>query len=106
MATADGTVKKCSLSDFSRPRPSGIRAIELRDDNQLIDVELTDGSYDIMLFSDSGKAVRFKETHVRPTGRTARGVRGIKLSTDQKVISLIIVEGDCTVLTTTENGYG
>lgn len=106
MATADGTVKKCNLSDFSRPRPSGIRAIELRDDNQLIDVKLTDGHYDVMLFSDSGKAVRFNESQVRTMGRTARGVRGIKLAGNQEVISLIIVEEDCTVLTTTENGYG
>ena len=106
MATADGTVKKCSLADFSRPRPSGIRAIELREDNQLIGVELTDGKQDVMLFSDAGKAVRFNESEVRAMGRTARGVRGIKLNGDQRVISLIIVESDCTVLTTTEHGYG
>ncbi len=106
MATADGTVKKCSLSDFSRPRPSGIRAIELRDDDQLIGVELTNGDQDVMLFSDAGKAVRFHESNVRAMGRTARGVRGIRLQSEQKVISLIIVDGDCTILTATENGYG
>ena len=106
MATADGTVKKCSLADFSRPRPSGIRAIELREDNQLIGVELTDGNQDVMLFSDAGKAVRFHESEVRAMGRTARGVRGIKLGEGQRVISLIIAEPDCTVLTTTENGFG
>ena len=106
MATADGTVKKCRLTDFSRPRPSGIRAIELRDDNQLIGVELTDGQHDVMLFSDAGKAVRFNEAQVRAMGRTARGVRGIRLTGKQRVISLIIVESDCTILTTTENGYG
>lgn len=106
MATADGTVKKCRLTDFSRPRPSGIRAIELRDDNQLIGVELTDGKHDVMLFSDAGKAVRFSEAQVRAMGRTARGVRGIRLTGKQRVISLIIVESDCTILTTTENGYG
>ena len=106
MATADGTVKKCSLNDFSRPRPSGIRAIELVNDNQLIGVELTDGMHDVMLFSDSGKAVRFNEKEVRTTGRTARGVRGIRLAPDQKVISLIIVENNTTILTATEHGYG
>jgi DNA gyrase subunit A len=106
MATADGTVKKCSLADFSRPRPSGIRAIELREDNQLIGVELTDGNQDVMLFSDAGKAVRFHESEVRAMGRTARGVRGIKLVDGQRVISLIIAEPDCTVLTATENGFG
>jgi DNA gyrase subunit A len=106
MATADGTVKKCSLADFSRPRPSGIRAIELREDNQLIGVELTDGNHDVMLFSDAGKAVRFHESKVRAMGRTARGVRGIRLGSDQRVISLIIVESDCSVLTATEKGFG
>lgn len=107
MATADGTVKKCSLMDFSRPRPSGIRAIELVEDNKLIGVEITDGKHDVMLFSDAGKAVRFSEEDVRPMGRTARGVRGIKLAADQKVISLLIVESDEDfVLTATENGYG
>jgi len=106
MATADGTVKKCSLADFSRPRPSGIRAIELREDNQLIGVELTDGNQDVMLFSDAGKAVRFHESEVRAMGRTARGVRGIKLAGGQRVISLIIAEPDCTVLTATEKGFG
>ena len=106
MATADGTVKKCSLADFSRPRPSGIRAIELREDNQLIGVEITDGNHDVMLFSDAGKAVRFHESEVRAMGRTARGVRGIRLGDAQRVISLIIVEPDCTILTTTEKGFG
>ena len=107
MATADGTVKKCSLADFSRPRPSGIRAIELVEGNRLIGVELTDGEHDIMLFSDAGKAVRFNENDVRPMGRTARGVRGIKLQDEQRVISLVVVETEeNSVLTATENGYG
>ncbi|MGH8119679.1 MAG: DNA gyrase C-terminal beta-propeller domain-containing protein, partial [Gammaproteobacteria bacterium] len=106
MATGDGTVKKCQLTDFSRPRPSGIRAIELLGDNQLIGVELTDGAHDVMLFSDAGKAVRFNESEVRAMGRTARGVRGIRLAADQKVISLIIVDQDNAILTATENGYG
>jgi len=106
MATADGTVKKCRLTDFSRPRPSGIRAIDLVGDNQLIGVELTDGKHDVMLFSDAGKAVRFNEVKVRAMGRTARGIRGIRLSSGQKAISLIIVEKNNTILTSTENGYG
>ncbi len=107
MATADGTVKKCRLTDFSRPRPSGIRAIELHGDNQLIGVEVTDGAHDVMLFTDAGKAVRFHENEVRPMGRTARGVRGIRLAAGQRVISLIIVtDEESTVLTATANGYG
>lgn len=106
MATQDGTVKKCKLSDFSRPRPSGIRAIELVNGNQLIGVEITDGKHDVMLFSDTGKAVRFNESDVRTMGRTARGVRGIRLGKNQSVISLIIIEKGSAVLTATENGYG
>lgn len=107
MATADGTVKKCKLTDFSRPRSSGLRAIELVDGNQLIGVEITNGDHDIMLFSNAGKAVRFKESEVRATGRTARGVRGIRLAGGQKVNSLIIIESDeNSVLTVTENGFG
>ncbi|MBK68961.1 MAG: DNA gyrase subunit A [Legionellales bacterium] len=107
MATADGTVKKTSLIEFSRPRPSGIRAIELVDGNKLIGVELTDGKHDIMLFSDAGKVVRFPESHVRSMGRTAKGVRGIRLNKSQKAISLIIIEGkQFSILTATKNGYG
>jgi DNA gyrase subunit A len=107
MATENGTVKKTSLTEFARPRPSGKRAIELVDGNKLIGVEITDGKHDIMLFSDAGKVVRFPEEHVRMMGRTAKGVRGIKLADGQKVISLIIVENkDSTILTATENGYG
>ncbi len=106
MATADGTVKKTALKDFSRPRPSGIIAIDLVDGNQLIGVELTDGKQDAMLFSDAGKVIRFDESDVRVMGRTARGVRGIKLGAGQKVISLLIAEADSTVLTATENGFG
>ena len=107
MATADGTVKKTSLIEFSRPRPSGIRAIELVDGNKLIGVELTDGKRDIMLFSDAGKVVRFPESHVRSMGRTAKGVRGIRLTKGQSAISLIIVKStETTVLTATQNGYG
>jgi len=106
MATADGTVKKTALKDFSRPRPSGIIAVDLVDGNQLIGVELTDGEQDVMLFSDAGKVIRFSEANVRVMGRTARGVRGIRLGDGQKVISLIIVEPDTRVLTATENGFG
>ena len=106
MATGDGTVKKTPLQDFSRPRPSGIIAVELLEGNQLVGVELTDGTHDVMLFSDTGKVIRFPESDVRAMGRNARGVRGIKLGEDQKVISLIIVETGTSVLTATEHGYG
>ena len=106
MATADGTVKKTPLKEFTRPRPSGKFAIELVEGNQLIGVELTDGNHDVMLFSDNGKVVRFKESNVRSMGRTARGVRGIRLDTGQRVMSLIIVEANTAVLTATGNGYG
>ncbi len=105
MATGSGTVKKTPLSHFSRPRASGIIAVELRSDDYLIGVAITDGKRDVMLFSDAGKAIRFKEDSVRPMGRTACGVRGIKLGPGKQVIGLIIVnEGD--VLTATERGYG
>ena len=105
MATAFGTVKKTPLTDFSRPRSSGIIAVDLRDDDQLIGVDLTDGEQSIMLFTSAGKAVRFDESTVRAMGRTACGVRGVKLGEGQRVISLIVgTDGD--VLTATENGYG
>ncbi len=104
-ATANGTVKKTPLTDFSRPRLSGIIAIELREGDQLVGVELTAGDQDVLLFTSAGKAIRFSEHDVRPMGRTAAGVRGVKLGEGQKVISLIIAsQGD--VLTATENGYG
>ena len=106
MATRDGTTKKTALKSFSRARPSGIRAIELVEGNQLVGVELTDGTDDVMLFSDAGKVIRFKETDVRSMGRTARGVRGIRLGPDDNVISLIIVKEGKTVLAATEYGYG
>ncbi|WP_455197095.1 DNA gyrase subunit A [Kaarinaea lacus] len=107
-ATANGTVKKTPLKDFSRPRASGIIAIDLRDEDQLVGVDLTDGKRDIMLFSSAGKVIRFKENNVRPMGRNASGVRGIKLGEGQKVISLIIATEDSVgcVLTGTANGYG
>lgn len=106
MATAQGTVKKVALSEFSRPRANGIRAIELREGDSLIGVDLTNGSEDIMLFSDAGKVVRFKETDVRATGRTACGVRGIRLQNDQAVIALQVIHHEGAILTATENGYG
>ena len=105
MATANGTVKKTALSGFSRPRASGIIAIDLREDDYLINVAITDGARDIMLFTDAGKVIRFSETDVRQMGRTACGVRGIKLKPGQHVISMIIAS-DSPVLTATVNGYG
>jgi len=131
MATADGTVKKTSLIEYSRQRSSGIIAINLKEGDSLIGVDITDGSSEIMLFSDAGKVVRFKEAEesqatdedgnpifdengnpeiifkgVRPMGRTATGVRGIRLADDQKVVSLIVPKNDRPILTVTENGYG
>jgi DNA gyrase subunit A len=111
MATSDGTVKKTELKEFSRPRSTGIRAIELQDGNRLVGVGLTSGESEILLFSDAGKSVRFSETDVRPMGRAARGVRGIELKDAQSVVSLIIVDKGAatealTVLTATRNGYG
>ena len=105
MATAQGTVKKTSLVDFSRPRTNGIIAVDLREGDQLIGVDITDGSQEIMLFTSAGKAIRFREQDVRAMGRTACGVRGVRLEQDQRVISLIVAtSGD--VLTVTENGFG
>jgi DNA gyrase subunit A len=107
MATAMGTVKKTPLADFSRPRPSGIIAVDLTDGDRLIGVALTDGKHDVMLFSSGGKAVRFDENDVRPMGRNAHGVRGMMLDKGQKVISMLVAEDeDQCVLAATENGYG
>jgi len=107
MATSFGTVKKTPLSEFSRPRNSGIIAVGLDEGDFLIGVALTEGKHDVMLFSDGGKAVRFDENDVRPMGRGARGVRGMKLGKGQKVISLLVAESEeLAVLTATENGYG
>jgi DNA gyrase subunit A len=104
MATSCGTVKKTPLSQFSRPRTNGIIAVDLRDD-KLVDVAITDGSADILLVASSGKSIRFKESDVRPMGRGAAGVRGIKLPADHEVIGLTILH-DGLILTATENGYG
>ncbi|MDQ8039810.1 MAG: DNA gyrase subunit A [Rickettsiella sp.] len=106
MATANGTVKKTSLIDFSRPRNDGIIAIDLRDGDRLVGVALTDGQQDVLLFTDAGKVIRFNESKVRSMGRTACGVRGVKLQTGQHVISLIIAKPDGQILTATSNGYG
>jgi DNA gyrase subunit A len=106
MATANGTVKKTPLMDFSRQRTSGLIAIELEDDNTLIGAAITDGSSDVMLFGSGGKVIRFKESDVRAMGRTARGVRGIKLGPKQRVISLIIPNEQGELLIASENGYG
>jgi DNA gyrase subunit A len=106
-ATANGTVKKTTLNDFSRPMKRGIIAINLDEDDKLIGVAVTDGKHDVMLFSNGGKAVRFDENDVRPTGRASRGVRGMKLGAKQQVISLLVAENEQqSVLTATENGFG
>lgn len=126
MATANGTVKKTALVSYSKPRANGIIAVNLNDGDELIGVDITDGSNDIMLFSDEGKVVRFNEKQrdsetgavkldsetgeellaLRPMGRTATGVRGIRLKEGQKVVSLIVPQGDGAILTATENGFG
>ena len=104
-ATRQGVVKKTPLSDFSRPRSVGIWAIELDDGDRLVDVALTDGSRDVLLFASNGKAVRFAEDEVRAMGRTARGVRGITLTDASRVVTMLVAgEGD--ILTATERGYG
>ena len=97
MATAMGTVKKTPLSDFSRPRPSGIIAVDLDDGDFLIGAALTDGKHDVMLFSSGGKAVRFDENDVRPMGRNAHGVRGMMLDKGQRVISMLVAEDEAAV---------
>jgi len=115
MATASGTVKKTRLTEYSRPRANGIIAINLREDDTLIGVDITKGDNDIMLFSDAGKVVRFTEGKknpeddnfvVKPVGRNATGVRGMKLENEEKVVSLIVPHNDGPILTITENGFG
>jgi DNA gyrase subunit A len=106
MATANGTVKKTALTDFARQRSVGLRALALEEDDVLVGTAVTDGSCDVMLFSSEGKAVRFKEGDIRAMGRTARGVRGIRLGDEHQMISLIIPQPDGKVLTVSENGYG
>ena len=111
MATAQGTVKKTALDEFSNPRKAGIIAVDLDDGDYLIGAALTDGQHDVMLFSDGGKAVRFNEHHdeggVRPMGRQAAGVKGMKLEPGQSVIALLVAEDETqSVLTASENGFG
>ena len=105
MATSLGTVKKTPLAAFSRPRASGIIAVDLRDDDRLVGVALTDGSREILLCTSGGKAIRFHEDEVRPMGRDAAGVRGVRLSDDQRLIALIAL-GEGYILTASETGYG
>ena len=105
MATGSGRVKKTPLRAFSRPRSNGIIAVDLRGDDKLVDVQITDGSSDIMVCASSGKAIRFAETGVRAMGRGAAGVRGIRLAGDHEVIALLIIQ-DGDILTATENGFG
>jgi DNA gyrase subunit A len=106
MATANGTVKKTALTDFARQRSVGLRALQLEEGDVLVGTAVTQGDCDVMLFSSEGKTVRFQETDVRAMGRTARGVRGIRLGQGHKMISLIIPQPNGRVLTVSENGYG
>lgn len=106
MATANGTVKKTVLTQFSRPRSVGLRAIELDEGDTLVGTAITNGSCDVILFSSSGKAARFREVQVRAMGRTSRGVRGIRLAEDQRVVGMVIPMENGHVLTVSEHGYG
>jgi len=107
MATASGTVKKTPLDEFSRPRPSGIIAVGLDEGDYLVGAALTDGKYDVMLFSSEGKAVRFEESDVRPMGRQATGVRGMKLGEGRRVVCMLAANDESkSVLTATEYGFG
>jgi DNA gyrase subunit A len=107
MATAQGTVKKTPLADFSRPRPSGIIAVGLDGGDYLVGAALTDGKYDVMLFSSEGKAVRFQEGDVRPMGRQATGVRGMRLAEGARLVCMLAAKDESrSVLTATANGFG
>ena len=106
LATANGTVKKTPLENFSRPRSSGLIATSLDEGDHLIGAAITDGSTEIMMLATSGKAVRFTEDQVRAMGRTARGVRGIRLKPGQQVVSLILPQPEGYILTASEHGYG
>jgi DNA gyrase subunit A len=105
MATSQGTVKKTPLDAFSRPRSAGIIAIDLHDNDRLVGVALTDGQREVILVTSGGKAIRFPEEEVRPMGREAAGVRGVKLGDGQELIALIVV-GEGHILTASEHGYG
>ncbi|SDH41067.1 DNA gyrase subunit A [Pseudomonas panipatensis] len=106
MATAKGTVKKTPLIQFTKPRSNGLIALKLEEGDSLIAAAITDGSKDVMMFSDAGKVVRFKESKVRIMGRAARGVRGMRLGEGQRIISMLIPERDAQILTASERGYG
>ena len=106
MATANGTVKKTELTSFSRPRSVGLKALELEEGDVLIGTAITDGEQDVMLVSSSGKTIRFKESDVRPMGRTARGVRGIRMTAEHRMIALMIPETGKQILFVSENGFG
>ena len=105
MATERGNVKKTKLSAYSRPIKSGIKAIKLKDNDRVVNVEITDGKKQIMLFADSGKSIRFHEKDARPMGRVSQGVRGMRLDKNQKVISLLVID-EGNIITATENGFG
>ncbi len=106
MATDKGIIKRTPLTDFSRPRRAGIRAINLLDDEQLVDVKVTDGDREIVLASSDGMAIRFHETDLRSMGRTARGVKGMTLGGGEKVVGMVVIGEETTLLMLTENGYG
>ena len=109
MSTANGVVKKCSLESFSRPRPSGLRALTLSEGDELVGAGMTQGNSDLLLFSCSGKSIRFAESDVRVMGRSARGVKGISLKPGQRLISMLVVgqnELEKAVLTATARGFG
>ncbi|UVE19019.1 DNA gyrase subunit A [Pseudomonas sp. LS44] len=106
MATANGTVKKTPLVQFSKPRSSGLIALRLEEGDTLIAAAVTDGAREVMMFSDGGKVIRFKESKVRTMGRTARGVRGMRLPEGQHIISMLIPEPEAQILTASARGYG
>jgi DNA gyrase subunit A len=106
MATSQGTVKKIVLKHFAKPRSNGLIAVDLKDGDRLVGAEITDGKQTVTLFNNAGKAIRFNEDQVRAMGRTARGVRGMKLKKDQFIIALVISKPPGSILTVTENGYG
>ena len=106
MATASGTVKKTPLSQFARPRTSGLIALKLKEGDTLIAAAITDGAKEVMMFSDAGKVIRFAESVVRTMGRNARGVRGMKLGKGQRLISMLIPESGAQILTASERGFG
>jgi DNA gyrase subunit A len=106
MATANGTVKKTALTAFANQRSVGLKAIELDEGDVLVKTAITDGECDVMLYSSSGKAVRFHEATVRPMGRVSRGVRGIRMQADQRMVDMIIPRPGGQILAVSENGYG